>query len=382
MTVETFARGAVALLWDASLKSLFLLAIAGVVMLCLRRASAATRHLIMLLTLLCLLLLPLLSSTLPGWRIRWPRTATVLPPVSQTLQTTFPNALLSPAPPAIQSTSPAAGGAPLPAVPDAPKSASVPWSLLGGGLWLIGVCAVLVPVSVGLVCVRQLGQGSLPIATAAVTELCAELAWELNVRRVVTLRQAEAGAVSPVPMTWGWRRPVVLLPAAVDEWPADRLCAVLLHELAHIRRRDWLWQMLMHAVCAIYWFHPGVWLVARALRTESERACDDHVLLAGIPAADYARHLVAVAKASSQMQVSFVSGLLMAQMPQVESRIRDILHTERERSKMTKQKNFTVIVMALGLAAAAGIAAASEWLTRSFSGSAACVCREALHRCR
>ena len=59
-----------------------------------------------------------------------------------------------------------------------------------------------------------------------------------------------------MPMTWGWLRPVVLLPADSATWSDDRRRSVLLHELAHVRRRDWLADSIARAACALYWFNP------------------------------------------------------------------------------------------------------------------------------
>jgi beta-lactamase regulating signal transducer with metallopeptidase domain len=61
----------------------------------------------------------------------------------------------------------------------------------------------------------------------------------------------------------------------VDGWTLDRRRAVLLHELAHVRRRDLVGHTIGRFACALYWFHPLVWTAAKRLRSESERACDD-----------------------------------------------------------------------------------------------------------
>src|SRR5690606_18119326 len=89
---------------------------------------------------------------------------------------------------------------------------------------------------------------------------------------------------------------LVLLPEAVD-WPEERIRAVLLHELAHIRRNDWLVQLLAGVLRAVYWFNPLVWLACARLRLESERACDDAVIGHGVNRTAYAAQLLALARA-------------------------------------------------------------------------------------
>jgi hypothetical protein len=66
----------------------------------------------------------------------------------------------------------------------------------------------------------------------------------------------------------------------------------LLHELAHIARRDIVGHTMAGLSCAVYWFHPLVWIAARRLRLESEMACDSIVLETGMAPADYAQHLL------------------------------------------------------------------------------------------
>lgn len=148
----------------------------------------------------------------------------------------------------------------------------------------------------------------------------------------------------PVPMTWGWRRPVVVLPLASAAWPEGRLRSVLLHEMAHVKRRDWPGHRLADVACALLWFHPLVWLTARRLRAESELACDDLVLASGIPAPDYARHLLEIASALPRAAGRSHTAIAMAQTSQIESRLHMILDKTRTRRTVARRVLLTALI--------------------------------------
>ena len=95
------------------------------------------------------------------------------------------------------------------------------------------------------------------------------------------------------------RRPAIVMPAIADSWADDRRRAVVLHELAHVARHDCLTATLASAACAIYWFHPAAWWIARRLRIERELACDDRVIAAGTEGRAYAGHLLEIAYRSA-----------------------------------------------------------------------------------
>ncbi len=341
------------LLRDLSVKGAFLLLAAWALTFAMRQAPAAARHLAWLLTFAGLLLLPLLSVTLPARPIAVlpaPAAPVVLPsPVAMPSVAEPPAAVEAPAsivpdqrpaPPLPARIRPART-LPIRALPPAPPD--LPALLCC--LWLLGVALAVLPLAAGwTLAARRLRRCS-PITDRATLALAAEAGRRLGLRRPVSLR---SGPSVSVPVTFGLVRPVILLPDGAASWPAERLRVALLHELAHIHRGDWATQTAARLVCALFWHNPLVWPAARMLRAEAERACDDLVLSSGIPALDYAQHLLAVAAALSGADRPLPLAVPMAGLGPLESRLRAVL-TARPRLAPSRRVAVVAFVLALGV---------------------------------
>jgi beta-lactamase regulating signal transducer with metallopeptidase domain len=136
------------------------------------------------------------------------------------------------------------------------------------------------------------------------------------------------------PMTWGFFRPVILLPRSALAWTHERMQAVLLHELAHVRRRDSLTQSLSLLICAFYWPNPLVWRAARALRREAETAADDAVLGSGMKPSAYAGELLQLASEFRGHGLA-VAGVSMASRSSLEARVKSVLASDCRRKGAT-----------------------------------------------
>jgi uncharacterized protein YjbI with pentapeptide repeats/beta-lactamase regulating signal transducer with metallopeptidase domain len=216
-------------------------------------------------------------------------------------------------------------------------------------LWLAVGAALLARATAGLAQLCRVGRRCRPVTAAPVLSLAADLARELEVRRPVRLLHGLLDGPPAMPMTWGFRRPTVLLPTGFAGWPEHRQRAILLHELAHVKRGDWLVQLLAQAVCAVYWFHPLAWWAARRLRVESERACDDHVLTAGVRASDYATHLLEVVRMMKAMRVSPRAAVTLAHQPLIEERLHAILEARRSRCALPARARAVAVAATAGL---------------------------------
>ena len=158
-----------------------------------------------------------------------------------------------------------------------------------------------------------------------------------------------------MPMTWGLRRAMILLPREAEQWSEQELRCALLHELAHVARRDCLLQLFVQLTCAIYWFHPLVWLAARGVHLERERACDDIVLRNGTRASDYADQLLqVVSRCQSGSRLKYLA-VSMASRNGFAERLQAILQETRDRRPAGVRTQVTLVMLFLGLTGLLGI---------------------------
>jgi HEAT repeat protein len=157
-----------------------------------------------------------------------------------------------------------------------------------------------------------------------------------------------------MPIVCGVWRPAIVLPADARGWTERRRRAVLCHELAHVRRFDLGLTILSRIGCAIWWFHPLVWVAARRLRLESERACDDMVLGVGTRPSEYADHLLQIACGAGSMR-SPAAALPMAERREFEGRMLAILEKDARRAPASRRH--AALLAALGVALVLPLAA-------------------------
>ncbi len=338
-----------ALFLDASLKSFAILAVACGVSFGWHRASAATRHLIWFLAVASLPFLPLLSSLLPSWQRPLWSISTGLNSGNQ-VALVLEVALIGKSEASARETQtrPMATGISTGHTPSGGRRLaahfSTNWLLFAFAFWSGGVVLMLLSIMVGQLRLRKVSRKALPLLDADWTFLMKEACETLSLGRAVILLQSTDNLM---PLTWGWWQPVVLLPAEAGQWPAERRRVVLLHELAHVKRRDCLTQTIARIACALYWFNPLVWLAARRMCVEREHACDDLVLNGGCKASDYAGHLIEIAR--NVRRIPQVAGIAMARSSGLERRVTAILDDHRSRNRITRIAAVVVVLAVFSL---------------------------------
>jgi TonB family protein len=320
------------LLFDSTIKvSLLLLAAFGAAQL-LHRRSAAVRHWPLAVAVTCAAALPFLTMLLPAWQLP-PAVLTAASTASPSGVSATTVLLSEPAEPAVQPTS-------APVADRQAPSGSALLALLPLG-WAFGAGISLSMLLIGLGRLAWLAASARPVESRRPFDMAREIGREFGLRRPVALLQGDQSAILG---TWGLFRPKVLLPAAAREWSDDRLRVVLSHELAHVQRGDWALQLTAEVLRSVYWFNPLAWMACRQLRRESEHACDDAVLGAGVPASEYANHLLDLARTLNADRRAWLPAPAMARPSSLTGRITAMLNSRVSRSPLTRTMRLAAVI--------------------------------------
>ncbi|MGA2797567.1 MAG: M56 family metallopeptidase, partial [Thermoguttaceae bacterium] len=278
------------MLFDATL----ILAIAMLINLALHRAAASVRHRVWALAMAGLLILPMLCLVLPKFPIPLdiPITAarllpsmpesgseTAVPLLSQ--DGSLPSVAVDAMVPRLdrlpqkrdfalsQQSIATTAGPRLNAQPTADRQlykvhSIAVWCLRALMLlWLLGMGLGLAAMARVLRAERRMANGDFPLCDPSWQSLFDEIGTRLGVRRAIKIG---ISSQSVVPLTIGWLKPKILLPADCIHWPAAKRRAVLIHELSHVARSDVFCQIAARLACIVYWLHPLAWLAARKMQ--------------------------------------------------------------------------------------------------------------------
>jgi beta-lactamase regulating signal transducer with metallopeptidase domain/HEAT repeat protein len=323
-------------------KATIILLVALGITLSMQRASAGARHLVWLVTLAALLLVPALTAwapipvrLLPAALSSTPAAAPSDPGKRSTVSwdATLTDASVS-----------APGAAVNARTPSGSIAGTSTFGAMSGFsvlllIWAIVLVAIAGSLAYAALVVRRIVNRARPLNTEDwLTPL-----WEVSDRLALDepprlLRSEDA----KMPFACGLFTPTIVLPAECDGWSLDRRRAVLLHELAHVRRHDLVGHTMGRLACAVYWFHPLVWTAAKQLRSESERACDDLALACGARATDYAEHLLDIVTSVRRDSTPSVA-LAMARRKEFEGRMLAILDPELRHSSPSRRQSAALI---------------------------------------
>ena len=216
-------------------------------------------------------------------------------------------------------------------------------------VWLAGVSLLLVRMGGGLWRVHRLYEAGLAAPTSRWQAVAARLASRLGLLDAV--RVVESRLVG-TPTVVGWMRPVILLPvAALANLTPAQIEAILAHELAHVRRHDYLVNLLQSLGETVLFYHPAVWWVSERIRAERENCCDDAALVICSDRVGYASALTAL----EEWRGREVAPVVAATGGPLSGRVRRILdrppeHRPRNRGRMAAWAVALVLCTGIGAA--------------------------------
>jgi TonB family protein len=310
----------------------------------LRRHSASARHWILACALACAALVPAIELVAPHWTL--PLDIPWLAGRAQDLSFTFGDTS------ADSGIAARTGG-------DSSSGPVPAWTAVSaiGAAWLAGAVVGLAFLGFGLGRLASIVSSARPVSHGAWCDALAELAGG-SLPGPVRLLQSSHPALL---FTWGLRWPAIVLPESAPDWPAERIRAVLGHELAHVRRRDWAVQMAAGLVRCAYWFNPLVWLACHRLRQTGEQACDDAAMSTGMAAREYAAHVLDVARMFSRVRCrSRLPVMAMVRPSRFERRVRAMLNSRIDHAPVSRRSALAIVAsLALATVPIAGLTARS-----------------------
>ena len=325
-------------------KGALVLLAATIVALVLTRRSAAIRHMAWTGGLFALLALPFLSFAMPEVRIPsgLPFTEALRPEIPHQRFATVRDDNL-PAPETLPvvaaqpSTVPPVEKVPEMALPadGVPADPPIRSRAFGEGsaeilalAWLAGAGLMIGWLVFGHIRARAIARASSISLAPEWTGLLEGARLDAGVTQDVEIRESEFLAV---PITVGFFKPIIVVPAEGRDWSSEHRADVLVHELAHIARRDTLTHSIGWVACALHWFNPLAWLALYRARVEREHACDDVVLSSGARPSTYAQELLTTAQLTQIPLGAGAASLAMARKSQLTGRLLAILDKNRHR---------------------------------------------------
>ncbi len=309
------------------LKSTLIISCLFILLLFFRHSAAEIRHWLISLTLIGLILFPFLEMNLPRLSLAVPEQLAKNPAAAAVLTVVEQreSQVLSSSVKEVPVAKRLGEAEPVETTALASSAARYRWhptqSLFV--LWLAGLVLLLVRGLLGVRLAYRYAKRSDPFYKMLDPGWLKALQQRVGLkRRVSILLSSEINT----PMTWGCFKPVILLPKDAANWRETDLETVLLHEMAHIRRNDFLLHLLGYLCVSIYWCNPLVWKLKKEQTLEREKACDESVLGMGIGRHQYAEQLVGIARMLSKKE-RFLAGyaLPMAKYTQIKHRVMAIL---------------------------------------------------------
>jgi len=208
-------------------------------------------------------------------------------------------------------------------------------------VWMLGASFFLVRMLGGLIYVQHLRYNKNQAVPAYWNNKLKTLKSRIRLRKKVKLLES---AIATVPMVIGYIKPVILLPiGAINSLNEGEVEAILAHELAHIRRNDYLINIFLSVIEVLFYFNPAVWWISANIRTERENCCDDTAVQLCGSSLTYAKALVSlqeIGHSGPSMAMTFAGP-----KNQLLHRVKRVLNQPQNKSNIMEKMTATLLLL-------------------------------------
>ena len=200
-------------------------------------------------------------------------------------------------------------------------------------IWFIGVLLLAMRLAGGMLIINGMRRQGVSPLPAAWEQRMKMLAVKMGLRRSITYLQSQKVRV---PTVIGILRPVVLIPAMIiSGLPADQLETIIVHELAHIRRHDFLINIMQSIMEALFFYHPVVWIISENVRLEREKCCDDYTIKVCGKVSLYARALAWLSEL--QITATIPSVAITGNKKNIVHRVERLINNKKMKTNTTER---------------------------------------------
>lgn len=216
------------------------------------------------------------------------------------------------------------------------------WPLYITLIWFIGAVYFIGRFGFSMLSLHRIARKGVPVKDKDWLETLHGCVTEWKIKKHICLIMDER---IPVPAIYGYFKPVLFIPSEALTWSADERRMVVLHELAHLKRRDFLINVFAHILCALWWPNPLVWKATKQIRMEQEKASDDRLLQSTFDEIQYADFLLNMTKLLTGQKPAGRLVLGMASPAEMKERFSHILKSREQR----KTSPFMKSILGFGL---------------------------------
>jgi beta-lactamase regulating signal transducer with metallopeptidase domain len=362
--IEQFSRQVLSVVLNTSLKGLMIVICVYLVLLCLKKTHSQTLHLVWFLSIACFIILPFLSLLIQPVTVAALRVPEDPGRAYQTIASVVSIDQSPAGSMAVIQPQPTGTAGPL-----RPFFGMFRWTFLFT-IWLTGVFGAFLRLYNGNVKARKIVKNSEIVKKEEMVSLLGALCEQNDISASIYLCSSKRYGS---PFTIGVFNPAIVLPEHMVCWPTADIEPVLLHELHHIKRKDYLTQTTAMVICSIFWFIPVLWLAFKKLYTEQENACDAGVLLCGIRPQHYAKQMLRLACAMVSPTASPGLFMVSGRRKFFERRIKNILEMRgaimKKSSLIFVAVGFTLVLLLAAGCLTPGKAVSEEEFFASWTGT-------------